>query len=218
MQLRSQAIAGKFYPQKRDKVFGPGRRIPLGRNAKKRIMAKVLSYRHHDADGTAKAKGKAYGALSAKMIDVARSLIYDFHNCDSGACFPSYDAIIEKVRCARQTVRDAILKLEALGLLDFQNRIHRVQVVEPGPDMFGKPSRRVRVLRTSNAYAFNDPNPNAGNDEVTKSSFPTGTPNQDFFPLVATSPAAQAALDRAETSRQWLAEYRNRSAATSGTS
>lgn len=201
MQLRSQAIAGKVYLPKRDKVFGPGRRIPLGRNAKKRIMARLLSFRHHNADGTDKAKGRAYGALSAKAIDVGRSILYGFHNADSGACFPSYEAIMEDANCARQTVRDAIVALETVGVLTWQNRIHRVLVVEPGPDLFGRPSRRTRVLRTSNAYRFNDPNPNAGNDEVTKSSFQPGTPNQFLFssvpaPKPASDSGLMAALDR----------------------
>jgi hypothetical protein len=48
------------------------------------------------------------------------------------------------------------------------NRIQRNWQAGAERDLLGQPVRRVRVLRTSNAYTFNDPKPS-------KSDFPTGT-------------------------------------------
>ena len=70
---------------RRAKVFGPGRRIPLDRNAKARIMMRARGYLHRMKDGSEKPKGKAYGELSAKFYAVLGALLYGFHNAGSGA-------------------------------------------------------------------------------------------------------------------------------------
>ena len=49
------------HARRRAKVFGPGRRIPLDRNAKARIMMRARGYLHRLADGSRKPKGRAYG-------------------------------------------------------------------------------------------------------------------------------------------------------------
>ena len=70
--------------------------------------------------------------------------------------------------------------LEDAGLLTWVNRIKRVR--EEVLDMFGQWSARDRVVRTSNAYRFIDP-------QASKSEFPSGTSNQHSFidkPLEAT--------------------------------
>ena len=70
---------------RREKVFGDGRPRPLDRNAKARIMtlARALTRRTE--------KGKAYGAITAKFLDVLEALLWGFHNAQSGLCFPSYE-------------------------------------------------------------------------------------------------------------------------------
>jgi AraC-like DNA-binding protein len=154
----------KGQPERRDKVFGPGRCVPLDRNAKCRItvVAKALMRRQE--------KGKAYGRISAKALAVLQALLWRFHNAASGRCFPSYEAIAEAAGCARSTVYEAIRALEQVGVLSWVNRIKRVREWVPG--LFGKASAwRTRVIRTSNSYVLTDP-------LASKSDFPTGTLTQ----------------------------------------
>ena len=156
---------------RREKMFGDGRTIPLDRNAKARIMvyAKALSHRSEAR--------KHYGVLTAKFLAVLGALLWGFHNAQSGRCFPSYERIAEKADCARSTVYEAIRALEATGVLTWVNRIARIR--EWGPDLFGRAQNRWRVIRTSNAYTFVDPQPQPVNSS--KSELPTGTPDQELF-------------------------------------
>jgi hypothetical protein len=157
------AISGARGGQ-RDKVFGPGRCIPMDRNAKCRVMmvARALSRRQE--------KGKAYGQITAKALAVLQALLWRFHNTASGKCFPSYEALADAAGCARSTVYEAIRALEQVGVLSWVNRIKRVREWVPG--LFGKASAwRWRVVRTSNSYVLDDP-------LGSKSDFPTGTLTQ----------------------------------------
>jgi hypothetical protein len=49
-------------------------------------------------------KGKHYGLLTAKYLDVLEALLWSFHNARSGLCFPSLEKIAEKAKCSRSTV------------------------------------------------------------------------------------------------------------------
>ncbi|MGO9388721.1 helix-turn-helix domain-containing protein [Rhodoblastus sp.] len=100
-------------------------------------------------------KGKAYGAITAKALAVLEALLWGFHNARSGLCFPSYATIAERAGCARSTVAEAIKALEDAGLLTWVNRIVRIR--KRCADLFGRFGSRVRVIRTSNGYRFNDP-------------------------------------------------------------
>ena len=75
--------------RRREKMFGIGRPIPLDRNVKVRIMhwARCLSRRTEP--------GSAYGQITAKALAVLEALLWAFHNCRSGLCFPSYERIAE---------------------------------------------------------------------------------------------------------------------------
>jgi hypothetical protein len=183
---------------RREKHFGEGRSIPLDRNAKARVLMLAQSFLHRMADGTEKPAGKAYGALTAKHLDVLRALLLGFHNGKSGRCFPSYEAAMDRAGCARSTVYLAIQALEKLGILTWVNRMFRARVVDvSGTDLLGHTLTRIRIMRTSNAYTFADPNPGGFVERFTKSEKPTGTP----IPLlissaVAVDPALAASLDR----------------------
>ena len=168
---------------RREKVFGDGRPRPLDRNAKARIMtfARVLMRRTE--------KGKAYGAITAKALAVLEALLWGFHNARSGLCFPSYGTIAERAGCARSTVAEAIKALEDAGLLTWVNRIVRIR--ERCQDLFGHFGSRVRVIRTSNGYRFNDPKGAVSKGFSSKSDFPSGTSIQESIPL----PAAPAPLE-----------------------
>ena len=172
-------------PKRREKLFGEGRPRALDRNAKARIMhlARCLSRRTE--------KGKAYGEVTAKALSVLEALLWGFHNARSGLCFPSYETIAEAAGCARSTVAEEIKALEDAGVLSWVNRLKRV--AEATIDLFGHRTRKTRVLRTSNGYVLFDPQPPKVPQSLqncSKSDFPTGTPNQEFF--LANKAAARA--------------------------
>jgi DNA-binding MarR family transcriptional regulator len=161
---------------RREKVFGDGRPRPLDRNAKARIMtyARALMRRTQ--------KGKAYGQVTAKALAVLEALLWSFHNARSGLCFPSYETIAKRAGCARSTVAEALKALEEAGLLSWVNRIVRIK--ERCADLLGQLGIRVRVIRTSNGYQFNDPKGATSKGFPSKSDFPAGTTIQDFPSLL----------------------------------
>ena len=161
----------------REKVFGPGRAVPLDRNAKCRIMAYARAWtaRHREP-------GQHKGPITRTFLDVLHALLWGFHNSRTGVCFPSYERIAEKAECARSTVAEALKVLEWAGVLSWQNRITRALVCQR--DLWGRWSTRWTVIRTSNAYVFRDPQPQLGGGPAAKSENRTGTPDQDVLDLV----------------------------------
>jgi hypothetical protein len=144
----------------------------MDRNAKVRVMhlARALMRRTE--------VGKAYGVVTAKAIAILETLLWGFHNARSGLCFPSYEKIAERAGCARSTVAEALKTLETAGLMTWVNRLARIR--EHGAGLFGKGGSRVRVIRTSNGYAFHDPKGAADGAVSSKSETPSGTSNQDL--------------------------------------
>ena len=116
---------------RREKVFGPGRAVPLDRNAKARIAAYARAW-----DRQHRQPGQRGGALGRAALDVLGALLWVFHNARSGCCFPSYERIAEKAGVARSTVAEAIKALEFAGVLTWQNRITRVR--ERCRDLWGR--------------------------------------------------------------------------------
>ena len=177
--------------RRREKVFGDGRPQPLDREAKLRIMTRARALKQRTA------KGKHYGQLTAKCLDVLEALLWSFHNARSGLCFPSLETIAAKAKCARSTVAEAIKALEAAGILSWVNRIVRVK--DSALDLFGHWANRWRVLRTSNAYQFADPKAVGGHKgaatqaNASKSESPAGNTNQDSIP--STPPPALPLFD-----------------------
>jgi hypothetical protein len=152
-------------PRHREKVFGYGRPVPLDREAKNRIMVRAKALMKPVE------KGKHWGAITAKALEVLKALLWTFHNVVTGKCFPSYEKIAEAAGVARSTVAEAIKMLEAAGLLTWVNRL--AHIWEPVLDMFGQWTTRRRMIRTSNGYRFIDPHPSS------KSELPSVTSNQD---------------------------------------
>ena len=159
---------------RREKVFGPGRAMPLDRNAKARIKVYVQGYnaRHRQP-------GQHHGPITRAYMDVFEALLWGFHNSRDGRCFPSYEAIADKAKCCRDTVYEAIKALEAANVLTWANRIVRELVRER--DLFGQWAQRWRIVRTSNAYVFRDPLPCAEGRGASKSENPPGTQIPRYF-------------------------------------
>jgi Helix-turn-helix domain len=190
-------VAGRHEPAclqskpRREKLFGEGRALPLDRNAKARIMVLARALMRRGGEG------KHYGVLTAKFVAVLGALLWGFHNAGSGRCFPSYERIAQKADCSRASVYSAIHALERAGILSWVNRIVRIR--EWGPDLFGRAQNRWRVIRTSNAYTFADPQPQARPPDSSKSKFQTGTEGQELNllrhpALDPTNPLQQALL------------------------
>ena len=173
-----------------EKTFGPGRAVPLDRNAKARIVVYARAW-----DRLHRQPGQRGGALGRATLDVLQALLWVFHNARSGVCFPSYE-IAEKAGCARSTVAEAIKALEFAGVLTWQNRITRIR--ERCRDLFGGDGWRWRVIRTSNAYVFRDPQAAVSAGLPSKSDHRTGTPDQEISkPIPAPAIDPDSSLERA---------------------
>jgi hypothetical protein len=176
---------------RREKVFGPGRAVPLDRNQKARIQAYARAWsRLH------RQPGQHRGPITRAFLDVLTALLWGFHNSRSGCCFPSYERIAEKAECARSTVAEALKVLERAGVLSWQHRITRVR--ERCRDLFGRQGWRWRVIRTSNAYVFRDPQTAEQAGIPSKSENPTGTQNQEANPILRAPDLAPKAGIEAE--------------------
>jgi Helix-turn-helix domain len=164
---------------RREKVFGPGRAVPLDRNAKARIMAYARAWgaRHRQP-------GQHRGPITRAFLEVLEALLWGFHNSRDGRCFPSYEAIATKADCARSTVAEALKALEWAGVLTWTHRIARIQVRER--DLFGRWASRWRVIRTSNAYVIRDPQPRPEGVPASKSENRSRTQNQEILTVLPT--------------------------------
>jgi hypothetical protein len=166
---------------RREKVFGPGRAVPLDRNAKARIAAYARSWSARNRQ-----PGQHKGPITRAFLEVLQALLWGFHNSRTGVCFPSYETIAARAGCARSTVAEAVKALEWAGVLTWQHRITRIR--ERCRDLFGHDGWRWRVIRTSNAYVFCDPKPRLAGVFASKSENPTGTQDQEHLDPVEASP------------------------------
>ena len=67
----------------REKVFGPGRAVPLDRNAKARIQAYARAW-----SGRHRQPGQHKGPITRAFLEVLQALLWGFHNSRDGRCFP----------------------------------------------------------------------------------------------------------------------------------
>jgi hypothetical protein len=177
--------------RRREKVFGPGRQIPLDRNQKARIAAYARAW-----TASNRQPGQHKGPITRAFLDVLEALLWGFHNSRSGVCFPSYERIAEKAECCRRTVAEALKVLEWAGVLTWQHRITRIR--ERCTDLFGRLGWRWRVIRTSNAYTFHDPQAAVSGRPASECRNSPGTPDQELSkPLLAPAIDASSPLERA---------------------
>ena len=152
----------------REKVFGPGRAVPLDRNAKVRIAAYARAWSLRNREGR-----QHRGPLTRAFLEVLEALLWGFHNSRDGRCFPSYQAIAAKAECCVDTVYEALKVLERCGVLTWQHRIVRIR--DACQDLWGRQGWRWRVVRTSNAYQFRDPQPQLASVQASNSENRGGT-------------------------------------------
>jgi hypothetical protein len=175
---------------RREKVFGPGRAVPLDRNAKVRVQAYAKAWGARHA-----LSGQHRGPITRAFLEVLEALLWGFHNSRDGRCFPSYEAIAAKAECARSTVAEALKVLELARVLTWQHRIARIRVCER--NLFGQWANRWRVIRTSNAYVFRDPLERPAGVSASKSENRIGTQNQELTSTSVPALAPESALARA---------------------
>ena len=159
--------------RRQEKVFGPGRAVPLDRNAKARIAAYARAWSARNRQPR-----QHRGPVTRAFLEV---LLWGFHNSRTGTCFPSYEAVATKAGCARSTVAEALKVLEWAGVLTWQHRITRILVRER--DLWGQWASRWQVIRTSNAYVFRDPLQGPVGVESCKSENRIGTLDQEVLSL-----------------------------------
>jgi hypothetical protein len=169
-----------YQTSSREKVFGTAPGIPLDRNAKARIMMYVRAY-----NARMKQEGQHTGPITRAFMDVLRALLYAFHNGKDGRCFPSYERIAVSAKCCRATVYEAIRALETAGVLTWVHRLTKIRV--PERDLFGQIVSRWQVIRTSNAYCFQDPQSAMQVPNGRKSENPPRPMNQESLSFIPAS-------------------------------
>jgi hypothetical protein len=189
---------------RREKIFGPGRQLPLDRNAKCRVQAYARAWSRLHAQ-----PGQHRGPVTRAFLEVLETLLWGFHNSRSGCCFPSYERIAERAECARSTVAEALKVLEWAGVLTWQHRITRIR--ERCRDLWGREGWRWRVIRTSNAYVFQDPKAAVSAGVPSESENRPGTPGQEIL-----DPVPAPAIDPNSPLERALARFAAAVAARSG--
>ena len=122
--------------------------VAIDRNARARVIARAWALRR------ATRPGAHYGPVTAKAHDVLRA-IDRFMDHETGACFPSHEALGNEAGCSRSTVQTAIKALRDLGLITWLTRYAKA-VIEVVDAATGEARKRVVMVRTSNAYAMLD--------------------------------------------------------------
>lgn len=138
--------------QRRAKIHGHHYGTPMDRNAKGLLIFQAIHW-----SAAHRQPGEHTGPITRTMILVLKTLLWEFHNAKTGWCFPSYKAIAAKAKCSRSTVAAAVAALEAAGILTWVHRIIRDRVQVRNEN--GRLDWIVRIIRTSNAYAFTPQKP-----------------------------------------------------------
>lgn len=91
--------------------------MSIDRNARARLVFQAEAYERRT-----KAKGQRGGDLQPSGIQLLRCIAFRFLNLARGAAWPSYDALQAATGLCRQTIADAIKRLEAAGFMHVERR------------------------------------------------------------------------------------------------
>ena len=154
---------------RREKVFGPGRAVPLDGNAKARIPGLRARLERPQPPRPPATKGP----VTRAFLDVLEALLWGFHNAAHGLLLP-------KLRGDRRAggVRPQHGGRGAEGA-GAGRRAVLAAPVDPdprgaAPTCSAAMGWRWRVIRTSNAYVFSDPKAAVSGGFASKSENPTG--------------------------------------------
>ena len=128
---------------------------PLNRNDRARLLfiAEALELR-------SKTKGKKNGALGYIGLRVLRTLLLTYANLKTGLCCPSFSTLMQACKLCRQSIADALHRLEATDMLTITRRLVRERITRRSP-VTGLMETFTQTVQGSNLYAFNVPAPNA---------------------------------------------------------
>ena len=145
---------------------------PLDRNERARILtlAEALERRTRPA-------GARNGIVSQIGLRVLRALLLTFHRRSDGYCAPSYTILQAATGLCRQSIANALQRLEACGVLKITRRLVR-EVIDGG----GFPMTVTR--QASNLYSVHEPVPHA-------ERLPLPSPTPRPFPRPALAGLAQ---------------------------
>lgn len=123
---------------------------PIDRNQKARLLhaAQALEARTRQP-------GRQNGAVSRIGMLVLRTLLLTFLG-GKGACYPSFSAIMAATGLCRQSVNNALGRLERCGLIRILRRLE-TRRVRRECHITGRLQEFVTTVQTSNAYAFDRP-------------------------------------------------------------
>jgi hypothetical protein len=103
-----------------------------------------------------KQKGDRNGCLGAVGLNVLNALLFRFLNGQSGRCDPSYNTLQKLTGYCRQSISNAIDRLEASGLVTVTRRMMRFKE-RVLCALTGRSVDVVIVRQISNAYVLTDP-------------------------------------------------------------
>jgi len=122
-------------------------KAPLDRNARAKLIHSAEAI-----ESRTKQRGRQNGAISRPGLMVLRVLLFKFLSRD-GRCFPSYDALCKATGLCRQSVSNALGRLEASGLLRITRRLVRREIWRINPwTEIGE--WIVTTVQTSNWYSL----------------------------------------------------------------
>lgn len=102
--------------------------------------------------------GKHGGALGRVALDVLYALLFDFMNAATGRLDPSHEAIARKAGCCETAAKDALNKLQALGLLTWVRRAAKV-FDEAGRFLLRQLTNAYGILSERNWQGWQEPAP-----------------------------------------------------------
>lgn len=139
---QSAAADCNIWPVHRGSVIGAVKFTPISRKD-----AATLWHRARQWDRETRAKRQHGGIIGRTGLAVLYSLLYDFLNWRTGRLDPTIETIARKCAMSPRAVCDALAKLKALGLINWQRRC------ETAVSTAG----RFILRQRSNAYAILNP-------------------------------------------------------------
>jgi len=143
-------------PARPVRVEGNPTRQPVDRNHRVRLVAKLQALKAN----LPRRKG-TQGPIATSVLNVYRSLLFDFLNVETGRCDPSVAAIHARTGISEPTIERGMLVLEAIG---FVRRHPRWVVYALGEGYTpctrhqkGKRHPRGTEIRVEDSYAYTFP-------------------------------------------------------------
>jgi len=147
--------------------------MPLDRNARVRLLRQAEAL-----EARTRAKGRQNGSVSRIGLIVLKCLMWRFLG-RSGRCFPSYIAIMRETGLCKQSVRNALQRLEAVGLIRVMRRLERRHISRECSHT-GVWQSFITTVQITNAYIFMSPHNGAkllAPRSTGRSAFPKPAPH-----------------------------------------